>query len=1017
MNDLKYFLNTPVTPGVNWPVSSGVPFPRGEFRPEDTIKLRDEDGHLIECQTEPIVMWPDGSVRWLLVDLIADMKDGGKYYYNHPNGSNSTPHPHTLSIEENIGEILIDTGVMSLRIPHYNSPTLIDKIMVNGEPASIIGYDSTVEQTDGTLYKQGNPTVIKIERDGPLHAIIFSSGNYAAQDYAYRYEYRFHFYAGLPLIRMEHSIINQCSEVQGTHLRNVNIDFKLKDNETLKFNEDIASQLKQVSSSVYEIDGRQVKGRYNGSVEVDGLFTLCVADFWQRFPKAIAINDSTLSIKLLDDSNAGTLCAQGEAQTHDIWIWLGDNAPGASDMARLVNQRPILVPPVEWICKTKAFGELAPYDPEKNPSYEEKVEKCYEQILKTQEELDEYGYRDYGDSRYDAMPRGWLNNEYDWGHAYFLQFARTGDRKYFDFALSRVRHMMDTDIIHYKSAPDSHLIGAPHAHSTDHTDGGVDLGHAWLEGLFDYWAFLGEPRAYQHGVSMGDFFASCVGNVLGPRYKNRPGARRPGWGLIALMYAYEYTLDKKYLDAAKKVVSICAREQVKETGAWVYSGGCLDDPTCPIGKSFMVALTLTGIQRYHKATGDPLAKESFLKGLDWAIDALWDERVGGFRYIDAPHDDLLQVQAPGSFANHMMEPLAYGYKITGNPRYQYVASRTWRKWVEEQNDIVLRPSDIRDVVHYLPQHVESPQYSGEFPLYSVRTNKLPHIRRFFFHDEKRGWALGLYGLLLWTEDGGCNWEMVPIDYEEHFYGMDFVNDKLGWIAGQGDKVFRTVDGGKSWIPVDTSHVPGPKYHYDVVFTNEKVGYISGIQHIWGTTDSGCSWSRIWNVHEDGRWDKMSKVISMFPLSPDKIWAVGDHNLSMTMEGYGERFVKHANPIGGGICVYFLDSKRGFVSGVLGRIWRTLDGGVTWEMKQIADDTIYQVQFFNEDIGYAAGKRGSIFVTNDGGDTWQYKDTGFNETLRALVVLSETTALVAGDGGLMLRTDDGGKSWEKISIPG
>ena len=87
------------------------------------------------------------------------------------------------------------------------------------------------------------------------------------------------------------------------------------------------------------------------------------------------------------------------------------------------------------------------------------------------------------------------------------------------------------------------------------------------------------------------------------------------------------------------------------------------------------------------------------------------------------------------------------------------------------------------------------------------------------------------------------------------------------------------------------------------------------------------------------------------------------------------------------------------------------------MKQIADDTIYQVQFFNEDIGYAAGKRGSIFVTNDGGDTWQYKDTGFNETLRALVVLSETTALVAGDGGLMLRTDDGGKSWEKISIPG
>ena len=54
------------------PVTLGVPFPRGTLEDADRAILTYK-GNTVQCQREVTSRWSDGSVRWLLVDFLADV--------------------------------------------------------------------------------------------------------------------------------------------------------------------------------------------------------------------------------------------------------------------------------------------------------------------------------------------------------------------------------------------------------------------------------------------------------------------------------------------------------------------------------------------------------------------------------------------------------------------------------------------------------------------------------------------------------------------------------------------------------------------------------------------------------------------------------------------------------------------------------------------------------------------------------------------------------------------------------
>ena len=56
-----------------WPVTSGVPLAAGELRRDTHVALFEATGAEIPLQTEVLSRWPDGSIRWLLLDFQIDI--------------------------------------------------------------------------------------------------------------------------------------------------------------------------------------------------------------------------------------------------------------------------------------------------------------------------------------------------------------------------------------------------------------------------------------------------------------------------------------------------------------------------------------------------------------------------------------------------------------------------------------------------------------------------------------------------------------------------------------------------------------------------------------------------------------------------------------------------------------------------------------------------------------------------------------------------------------------------------
>src|SRR3989304_9248905 len=72
---------------------------------------------------------------------------------------------------------------------------------------------------------------------------------------------------------------------------------------------------------------------------------------------------------------------------------------------------------------------------------------------------------------------------------------------------------------------------------------------------------------------------------------------------------------------------------------------------------------------------------------------------------------------------------------------------------------------------------------------------------------KRGIAVGYYGAILISEDGGNQWKQVPSGTKELLASLSFPEASHGWAVGNMGTILATSDGGLTWKPQNsgTSH--------------------------------------------------------------------------------------------------------------------------------------------------------------------------------------------------------------------
>lgn len=115
-------------------------------------------------------------------------------------------------------------------------------------------------------------------------------------------------------------------------------------------------------------------------------------------------------------------------------------------------------------------------------------------------------------------------------------------------------------------------------------------------------------------------------------------------------------------------------------------------------------------------------------------------------------------------------------------------------------------------------------------------------------------------------------------------------------------------------------------------------------------------------------------------------------------------------------VFFISPNIGWVVGSASIILKTTDGGSNWIPQYTSVNTWFNEAFFiNNTEGWLVGGNGTFLFTVDGGETWQQKQTNTSNFLNSVYFINSNYGFVVGGGGTIFHTTDGGDSWIDLSL--
>ncbi|NCC74507.1 MAG: T9SS type A sorting domain-containing protein, partial [Sphingobacteriia bacterium] len=82
--------------------------------------------------------------------------------------------------------------------------------------------------------------------------------------------------------------------------------------------------------------------------------------------------------------------------------------------------------------------------------------------------------------------------------------------------------------------------------------------------------------------------------------------------------------------------------------------------------------------------------------------------------------------------------------------------------------------------------------------------------------------------------------------------------------------------------------------------------------------------------------------------------------------------------------------------------RTTDRGVNWGLALNSGISLQELYFINDTLGYAMGNSGRLYKTINKGINWQLIETGTTRTLNKMWFTPDGTGFIVGDDGIVLR---------------
>lgn len=241
-----------------------------------------------------------------------------------------------------------------------------------------------------------------------------------------------------------------------------------------------------------------------------------------------------------------------------------------------------------------------------------------------------------------------------------------------------------------------------------------------------------------------------------------------------------------------------------------------------------------------------------------------------------------------------------------------------------------------------------------------------------FLDENTGWLAGNSGIIKKSTNGGANWVAQTSNTTQSLYRVKMLNANTGYACGDGGVILKTTNSGTNWI-VQTSGTSLLLYGLDIYNTSTVI--CTGANRIQvKTTNGGLNWTAVsMNGVVSNSNVKGIEIIDNSTIFICTSESSGSGKVYKSTDGGANYFTVLGSLITGSVMndIKFVSSQKGFVCGNIGRIYRTSNGGISWDTTKISEPfnnfTGNKLSFVDENYGIASGN--SYAYTTNGGNNW------------------------------------------------
>jgi photosystem II stability/assembly factor-like uncharacterized protein len=287
-------------------------------------------------------------------------------------------------------------------------------------------------------------------------------------------------------------------------------------------------------------------------------------------------------------------------------------------------------------------------------------------------------------------------------------------------------------------------------------------------------------------------------------------------------------------------------------------------------------------------------------------------------------------------------------------------------------------------------------------------------------------AAGEYGHILYSDDRGASWTQARVPTTQMLTAIHFVDDSRGWAVGHDGLILVSDDGGESWR-VQRDGLAAQQ-QANLEFRESAHQTVSRLEAALEEAAPGARFELELRL-EDARLDLedaelaleedvfTSPLMDIWFANAQRGWAVGAFGTLLGTRNGGQSWSDEAHQIENPD-EFHLNAITGtgqgriFIAGEGGLMFRSLDGGESWETL----DPFYEGSWFGtvySTVGDALlvyGLRGNLYRSDDFGDSWQAVVAENDVTLAGGDAGPGGQVALVGAVGTVLTSDDGGSSF-------